>query len=126
MTDDAGYEEAIGAVMDDETVDAGIIGCVPLTAALNTMSAGPSHEEDVHREDSVAMRMARLKDEIKKPWIAVIDAGAIYDPMAGLLESKSIPVFRTADRAARIFNMYCAEQLSRSARAARSHAARAI
>jgi hypothetical protein len=70
--------------------------------------------------------MARLKDEIEKPWVAVIDAGAIYDPMAGLLEANNIPVFRTADRAARIFNIYCAEQLSRAGRAARSSATRAI
>jgi acyl-CoA synthetase (NDP forming) len=126
MTDDAGYEEAIRAVMDDEMVEAGIIGCVPLTAALNTMSAGPTHGEDLHRESSVAMRMAKLKDETKKPWVVVIDAGAIYDPMSRLLESKCIPVFRTADRAARILNIYCAEQLSRTVRAARSRAAHAI
>jgi acyl-CoA synthetase (NDP forming) len=126
MTDDAGYEEAIRAVMDDEMVEAGLIGCVPLTVALNTMSAGPLHKEDIQREDSVAMRMARLKDEIEKPWVAVIDAGAIYDPMAGLLEANNIPVFRTADRAARIFNIYCAEQLSRAGRAALSSATRAI
>jgi 3-oxoacyl-ACP reductase-like protein len=40
----------------------------------------------------------------------VVDAGAIYDPMARALEEAGIPTFRTADRALRLLNVYCAER----------------
>ena len=34
---DEGFEEAVRILMQDENADLGIIGCVPMTAALNTV-----------------------------------------------------------------------------------------
>jgi acyl-CoA synthetase (NDP forming) len=111
MMDDRAFEEAVRAVLEDEGVDVGVVGCVPLTAALNTLAAGEGHLEDVLKEDSIAMRLAKLNEEILKPWIAVVDAGRLYDPMANVLEGKGVPVFRTADDGLRALNMYCDEAL---------------
>ena len=57
------------------------------------------------------MRLAKLNNETSKPWIAVVDAGRLYDPMANLLEEKGVPTFRTADDALQVFNLFCAETL---------------
>ena len=111
MMDDEAFEEAVRAVMEDEGVDAGVVGCVPLTAALETLAAGRGHLEDIDREDSIAMRLAKLNNETSKPWIAVVDAGKLYDPMANLLEEKGVPTFRTADDALRAFNVFCSETM---------------
>ncbi|HSB08707.1 MAG TPA: acetate--CoA ligase family protein [Blastocatellia bacterium] len=111
MMDDSAFEEAVRALMDDDGIDVGIIGCVPLTAALNTLPPAGGHQENVFRDDSVAMRLARLNKETRKAWVAIVDGGQLYDPMARLLEDNGVPTFRTADRALRVFSIYCSERL---------------
>jgi acyl-CoA synthetase (NDP forming) len=116
MADDATYEAAARAIINDANVDVGIVGCVPLTAALNTLAPNAAHTEDLSSDGAIAMRLARLKDETAKAWLAVVDSGALYDAMAELLEARGVPVFRTADRALRLFNIFCRERLRQSER----------
>jgi len=104
---DAPYEEAVRLVMADDSVDMGIIGCVPLTGALQTLSPHGAHRESVDHVDSIAWRLIRLKDDISKPWVAAVDGGAMFDRMARLLEENGVPTFRTVERALRILNIYC-------------------
>jgi len=111
MMDDEAFEEAVRAVMEDDGIDVGVVGCVPLTAALDTLEAGDEHLEDIYKEDSIAMRLGKLNNETSKPWIAVVDAGKLYDPMANLLEEKGVPAFRTADEALRALNVFCTETM---------------
>jgi acyl-CoA synthetase (NDP forming) len=117
MTGDAAYEAVVRAVLEADGIDVGIVGGVPLTAALNTLPAGPGHAEDLTRPDGFGPRLARLKDELPKAFVAVIDAGAVYDPLAALLEEHGVPTFRTADTALRLFNLFVAARL-RAAQAA--------
>lgn len=107
MADDDAYEQTILAVLEDDNVDVGIVGCVPMTPALNTLPCGARHEEDIDREDSVVQRLLRLNEQIAKPWVAVIDAGCLYDPMAARLQAAGLPTFRTADRALRLLDVFC-------------------
>lgn len=111
MTADEAYESVIRAVLDEPTVDVGVVGCVPLTPALNTLPPGEGHRDNFHLESSIVMRMAKIIHDHPKAWVAVVDGGAIYDPMARLMESRGIPTFRTADRALRLFNIFCLERL---------------
>jgi acyl-CoA synthetase (NDP forming) len=108
---DEGYEAAVRAMLEDPGVDVGVVGCVPLTPALNTLPAGPGHAEDLWREGGIVPRLARLHRETTKPWVVVVDAGREYDPMAQALEQAGIPTFRTVDRALRLLGRYCEERL---------------
>jgi acyl-CoA synthetase (NDP forming) len=108
---DRSYEAAFRAVMRDDAVDVGLLGIVPLTPALNTLPPGPGHSEDHQRTDSILSGALRLKQEIAKAWVAVVDAGPAYDALARRLEEGCIPVFRTADRALRVLNLFCVERL---------------
>jgi acyl-CoA synthetase (NDP forming) len=117
MTGDAAYEQIVRTVMQADTVDVGIVGLVPLTVAMNTLPPGDGHREDVFREDSTAGRMVKLMGELPKAWVAVVDAGALYDPLARLLEQGGVPTFRTADSALRLLNRFC-EARNRRQRAA--------
>jgi acyl-CoA synthetase (NDP forming) len=110
MTGDAAYADVVEAALADDRFDAAVIGCVPLTAALNSLAAGPGHHEDLTRPDSVVSRLAGMRVRGGKPWIAVVDSGALYDAMARQLVAAGIPTFRTADRALRLFNVYCVSQ----------------
>ncbi len=109
---DEAYVEAVRGVLGDQRVDVGVVGCVPLTGALSTLAAGADHGEDVGRPGSVARRLAGLRDELPKAWVAVVDGGPLYDPMARLLEERGVVTFRTADRALRLFGRYCDWRLS--------------
>jgi acyl-CoA synthetase (NDP forming) len=111
IMDDAGYEEAMTTVLCDENVDVGIVGCVPLTGALNTLARDATHGEDIDDPQSVVRRLIATAQTTTKPWVAVVDAGPRYVPMATLLEQHGIPTFRTADRALRIFGTYCERRL---------------
>ncbi len=108
MTGDAAYDDVVRAVMEAADIDVGIVGCVPLTAALNTLPAGAGHHEDLTRPDGIGLRLAKLKDELAKAWVAVVDAGAVYEPLVALLEEHGIPTFRTADTALRLLNVLVA------------------
>jgi acyl-CoA synthetase (NDP forming) len=105
---DADTEEVMRLVLADASVDLGLAGLVPLTQAWNSLAKGEGHGEDVTRSDSIASRMVRLFRETAKPWVAVVDSGSLYDPMAALLEQGGVPTFRAADRALRLFNRWAA------------------
>ncbi|MGE5179652.1 MAG: acetate--CoA ligase family protein [Bacteroidota bacterium] len=111
ILDDAGYEAVARAILDDPGVDVGVIGCVPLTGALQTLPPAPEHAEDLARPEALAPRLLRLAGERTKAWVAVVDAGGVYDPLARALEAGGVPVFRSADRAMRVFGRYCAARL---------------
>ncbi len=108
MAGDAAYEDSMRAMLDDERVDLGIVGVVPLTGALNTLPAGPGHLEDLDRADSIARRLGRIHRESAKAWVAVVDAGRRYDPLADALLEERIPTFRTADKALRLLDVFAA------------------
>jgi len=100
-------------VLRDPAVAVAIVGCVPLTGALNTLPAGAGHREDLSRETGIVTRLVRLAREGGKAWVAVVDSGSLYDPMAQALEEGGVPTFRAADRALRLFGRYCEARLRR-------------
>jgi acyl-CoA synthetase (NDP forming) len=101
------YYQSFRAILEDPTVDIGIVGIVPFTKAMNTLAAGPDSDgEDILREDSLVPLYGRLMAETTKPWVAVVDAGPLYDPLARGLASRGVAVFRTADRALKILNLW--------------------
>lgn len=107
MSNDCVYEAVCKAVLDDDNTDCAIISCVPLTQAINALPKSSKHNENYLDPSSIAQRLINLKSFTKKPWVTVVDAGALYDPICRYLESYSIPVFRTIDRALKIFNVFC-------------------
>jgi hypothetical protein len=111
MADDALYEEAVRWVLGADTVDVGLVGIVPFTAALQTLAPGNGHDEDVGAPTSVASRLAAVWTESNKPWVVVVDAGSRYDPLAARIQQAGIPVFRTADAALRALDLYCSGSL---------------
>ncbi|MBP7094595.1 MAG: acetate--CoA ligase family protein [Spirochaetia bacterium] len=112
MAPDAAYDDTFRTILDDPNVDCGLAGIVPLTGAMNTLGAGEGHAEDVTREDSVAGRYGRIMAETDKPWIAVVDSGSLYDPLADELGRRGVPIFRTADRALRMLNLWLDARLA--------------
>ena len=107
MGSDDAYDRSFRAALADENTDLGIVGIVPFTVRMNSLAADPAvHDEDVTRSDSIASRYGSLMEETDKPFVAVVDTGALYDPLCRLLEKRGVVVFRTADRALRMLELW--------------------
>jgi acyl-CoA synthetase (NDP forming) len=113
ILDDAGYEAVVRAVLEDPGVGVGVVGCVPMTGALQTLPSGAGHLENLADPDALAPRLLAIAGDCTKAWIAVVDAGPLYDPLARALEEGGVPTFRSADRAMRVFARYCQARLTR-------------
>jgi acyl-CoA synthetase (NDP forming) len=107
ITNDATFAACARVLLEDEQVDAGVVGVVPLTTALRTLPPSPDHGEDYAGPDAIAQALGRLSQECHKPWVAVVDAGSAYDPLAARLEALRIPTFRSVDRALRALAIWC-------------------
>jgi hypothetical protein len=57
------------------------------------------------------MRLAEVAGQTRKPWVAVVDSGKLYDPLVELLEGHGIPTLRSADRALMLLNVFCREKI---------------
>jgi len=107
MGSDEAYDRSFRAALADENTDLGIVGIVPFTVRMNSLAAELSvHDEDVTRPDSIASRYGSLMAETDKPFVAVVDTGPLYDPLCELLEKHGVVVFRTADRALRMLEIW--------------------
>jgi acyl-CoA synthetase (NDP forming) len=101
MATDSAFVDLVERVLADPAVDAVVAGLVPLTPALQTLPPGTGHDEDVTTEDGVARRLAALAAGTSKPIVTVVDSGDLFDPLASVLQTGGLPVFRSADRAMR-------------------------
>ncbi|HTX72097.1 MAG TPA: acetate--CoA ligase family protein [Rectinemataceae bacterium] len=114
MAGDGGYDASFRAVMEDPNVDCGIVGDVPLTVAMNSLALDPGvHGEDVTKPDALPARYSKLMTESDKPWVVVVDVGDLYDPLVREFERLGIPVFRTADRALKMLNVWIDARLGK-------------
>ena len=106
MIGDELYARVVDVLLADPGVDVGVVGCVPLTGALETLPSGTEHGEDLYGSHSIASRLIDLWNRTTKPWIVVVDAGHQYDPLAQRLRMAGIPTFRTMDRAMERLEVY--------------------
>lgn len=106
MMGDREFCEVVEALLADEDVDLGVVGCVPLTGALQTLPKSERYREDLAADGSVVSRLGELWKSSSKPWVSVVDSGRLYDPMAHALEESGIPTFRSSDRATRLLGVW--------------------
>jgi len=101
MAGDTVYADMVAEILADPGIDAVVAGIVPLTPAMQTLAPGEGHTESILDPGSVAQRLREVAAAADKPLVAVIDSGALFDPLASALEKGGLPVFRKADRAVR-------------------------
>ncbi|MFW6369509.1 MAG: CoA-binding protein, partial [Myxococcota bacterium] len=113
MATDAAYEDCIGVLLGDATVDAMVVGVVPMTMALKTLPPGADKRgrDDVSASDALPARLERIQESAGVPMAFVVDAGELYDPMARLMEARGLPVLRSSDSAVSSLQRYLAHRL---------------
>lgn len=100
MAGEAAYEGVARAMLGCGEVDALIVSCVPLTPALATTG------DEIGAGESLVDVLGRVNAEFDKPIMAVIDAGAAYEPLVSRLREAGLPVLRSADDAVRALGRY--------------------
>lgn len=101
MMNDEGYEKIIRTTLADENVDFGIYSIVPETVMLNTCESAENHREDFNREGSILNRLIAIRQGVKKPFVVSFESGPKYNGLRRRLMGAGIPVFESADAAAR-------------------------
>jgi acyl-CoA synthetase (NDP forming) len=106
VADDTVFAGCVEALLGDENVDCAVVSPVPMTAALQTLAPAPAHGENIHDPKSIGRRLIEIFNTTLKPMVVNIDAGALYDPLADMLEAAGVPVFRRSDEALRFLAKY--------------------
>lgn len=106
MATDAAYGDIVRTLLSMDTVDLAVVGVVPLTPAMQTLPDGTVPYESIEAEASIANVLPEAGAASETPLVAVVDSGAIYDPLVARLEDGGLPVFRSADQAVRILTKF--------------------
>ncbi len=101
MASDQAYAQLVEIVLDDDQVDAAIVGIVPLTPSLQTLAPASTHDESIRHPESIANLLPQVAAGSTKPVVAVVDSGRLFDPLADRLREGGLAVFRSSDRAVR-------------------------
>jgi acyl-CoA synthetase (NDP forming) len=105
MALEAAYEAVVGALCEDPSVDAVVVGVTPLAPLLKTLPAEmAAHTGETNRV--ITERLSGQAARYDKPLIAVVDSGALYDSFALAMEEGGLPVFRSGDQAVRTLGKY--------------------
>lgn len=105
MTDDVMYGRFIEAFMEDENVDAVIVGVVPHVENIK------STPETCNDENSLANILVRISSKYDKPMVVSVNGGEYYDEFVGIIEKGGIPAYtdiRSAVRTLGVFMEYFA------------------
>ncbi len=115
MAIDMAHAAALEAIIQDEGVDAYVMGLVPHSPVMKTLPPGkdPRQWDDFTASDALPAVLNGLTTKrTKKPIIAVVDAGPTYDAFAHQVERKGIPCFRSVDYAMKVFQKYILYKLN--------------
>ncbi len=118
MASDAVHVQCLEAILEDESVDAVVMGFVPPTPAMATLPPGvdASGRDSVAHESSVAQRVPAVFRQHSKPLVTVVDAGQLYDPLAEALIAGGVPCLRSADFAMTVFQKFIDVRVANSSR----------
>lgn len=103
--DDETHVEAARALCDDPSVDAVVIGLVPMSPSLGA-KLGDTEEA------AIVPMLAELARETATPIVCSVDAGLLYEPLIRQLIAAGIPVFRSSDRAVSALSQYIEGRLN--------------
>jgi len=104
MATDAAIGGALKSALAAEEFSGALVSMVPLTAAMNTVPKGGSWPDDL--EKSFLKEAAGAARAAKKPLVFCCAAGERFEPYCAHASALGLPVFRSADRAVKMYRRY--------------------
>jgi len=100
QANEVAYHDVVQAALGSEEVDAVIVSCVPLAPSLRTL------EKDLADPESFVSLSRQWLASSNKAVVFALDGGPEYDALARGLRDAGLPVFRSADEAARVLQKW--------------------
>lgn len=104
MASDAAIGGVVASALAADEFSGAVVSMVPLTAMMNTLPKGGAWPDDLEKSFLAASAAAARK--ARKPLLFVVAAGTLYEPYCAYAQSLGLPVFRSADRAVRVYAKY--------------------
>lgn len=101
MGSDAAIGGVVKAALASDEFSGAIVSMIPLTAMMNTLPKGGQYPDDL--EKSFLKGAAADAREARKPLVFCVGSGTRYEPYCDYAQGLGIPVFRSADRAVRMY-----------------------
>ncbi len=110
MATDAAIGGVVKSALAAGEYSGAVVSMVPLTAMMNTLPKGGAWPDDL--EKSFLKGSAEAARAARKPLIFCVAAGSIYEPYCAYAQALGLPVFRSADRAVKMYAKYLEYALS--------------
>ncbi len=104
MASDEAIAGVVRTALSSDEFSGAVVSMVPLTPSMNTLPKGGSWPDDL--EKSFLKGAAEAAREARKPLIFCVAAGTLYEPYCAHAQKLGVPVFRSADRALRLYGRY--------------------
>ncbi|MHB0996873.1 MAG: acetate--CoA ligase family protein [Elusimicrobiales bacterium] len=101
MASDDAIGGVVKAALASDEFSGAVVSMIPLTAMMNTLPKGGAYPDDL--EKSFLKGAAAAARSAKKPLVFVVGSGTRYEPYCDYAQSLGVPVFRSADRAVRMY-----------------------
>ncbi|OGR80724.1 MAG: hypothetical protein A2X32_09275 [Elusimicrobia bacterium GWC2_64_44] len=104
MATDAAIGGVVKAALRSDEFSGAIVSMIPLTAMMNTLPKGGAYPDDL---DKSFLRAAAEEARGEgKPLLFCVGSGTRYEPYCDYAQSLGLPVFRSADRAVKMYAKY--------------------
>ena len=103
-TDAEAAHALVRAALGSDEFSGAVVSMIPLTVMMNTLPKSDKWPDDI--EKSFLKDMAAAAKEPGKPVVFVVGSGALYEPYCAHAERLGLPVFRSADRAVKMYRRY--------------------
>jgi acyl-CoA synthetase (NDP forming) len=104
MAPDGAIGGVIKTALASDEFSGALVSMVPLTAAMNTLPKGGAWPDDL--EKSFLKGAAEAARAAGKPLLFCVACGPLYEPYCAYAQALGLPVFRSADRAVKIYAKY--------------------
>jgi acyl-CoA synthetase (NDP forming) len=104
MASDAAIGGVVRSALASDEFSGALVSMIPLTAMMSTLPKGGAWPDDL--EKSFLKEAAAAARAARKPLVFCVGAGTIYEPYCAYAQNLGLPVFRSADRALRMYRKY--------------------
>ncbi|PIS47807.1 MAG: hypothetical protein COT17_01465 [Elusimicrobia bacterium CG08_land_8_20_14_0_20_51_18] len=111
MATDAAIEKIILKALEADEFSGAVVAMIPLTAAMNTLPKGENWPDDLQK--SFIMKTAAAMKELRKPVVFCVGSGSLYEPYCALAVESGMVVFRSADRAVKMYEKFVKYKLEK-------------
>lgn len=101
MATDAAIGGVVKAALGSDEFSGAIVSMIPLTAMMNTLPKGGQYPDDL--EKSFLRDAAEAARKAGKPLLFCVGSGTRYEPYCDYAQNLGVPVFRSADRAVKMY-----------------------